>query len=70
MKRFLLIIIEWYYPKGGINDVEDSVETEQEALDWYNSKAERFSKIDSPSVSVQVFDCEEREIIAKWSSEH
>jgi hypothetical protein len=70
MKRFLLITIEWYYPNGGINDVSDSVDTEEEAVKWFEDIVARRQGDECWSVSYQVFDCERREITRMFSSNH
>jgi hypothetical protein len=67
-KRFLLICYGWYYPDGGINDVDNSVDTEQEAIDWFNSNVEKQKERNTPSISFQIFDCEKRKVIYEWSS--
>jgi len=70
MKRYLLIIIEWYYPNGGINDVSDSVDAEEEALKWFDDKMSKRQGDECWSVSYQVFDCDKREVIRRFSSNH
>lgn len=70
MKRFLLIEIGWYYPNGGIDDVSSSVDTEEEAIKWFDEKVSKRQGDDAWSVSYQVFDCEKREVIRRFSSKH
>jgi hypothetical protein len=69
-KRFLLICYGWYYPNGGINDVDSSVDTEEEAVKWFDEKVKKQSEQFAPSISYQVFDCEKRKVINEWSSDH
>lgn len=70
MKRYLLIIIGWYYPKGGIDDVELSVDTEEEAIKWFDENVSKRQGDECWSVSFQVFDCEKKEVIRRFSSNH
>lgn len=69
-KRYLLICYGWYYPNGGINDIIDSVEEEQKAIEWFDDKIATTIGTDCPSISYQIFDCDKRMLIAKWSSDH
>jgi len=67
-KRFLLIEIEWYYPQGGIGDVENSVDTLEESSEWFNKQVSEAKEKECQSTTFQVFDCEERKTIFEWPS--
>ena len=65
--RILLIEIGWYYPNGGISDVNASVDEYKEALEWFNERV-KGTGIDR-STTYEVFDCDERKVVLKWSAE-
>ena len=69
-KRFLLISFGWYYPDGGMFDVEDSVDNKEDAIKWFNEGVKSCEGKHCPSASFQVFDCDERELIANWQSKN
>lgn len=63
-KRYLLIEIGWYYPNGGIKDVDKSTDDIKEAEAWFNDKI----RLKPSDCTFQVFDCDERHIILSYES--
>ena len=53
-----------------MNDVIGSVDDKEKAIEWFDRQVNNSAGKDCPSVSYQVFDCEERQIYAEWTSDN
>ena len=59
-KRYLAFYINYYYPSGGMDDLEKSFDTKEELIEWLNKNKQPLGDSDW---GVHGFDCQERVII-------